>query len=334
MRQSPLRLGRQGEQSTEFGIDVETKEGGWVAKTALALRFDAAPGHLLRRAQQVQTEVWCSTVGTEVTGPQYATLVAVASWPKVDQKRAAQLASLDKSTIAGVVARLEEKGWITRTADPQDARRRLLVLTDHAKAGMPALSVAAQCVTAKLLDPLPSVRHDAFVELLQAVAYGPRGKAPSQAPNRGGDILELKNTPGYLIRRAQQVHLSIWNDVFGRELTAPQYAVLAATAGRDPVDQARIGARASLDSSSVADIVTRLAAKGWLTRRRDPSDRRRMLIELTSPAVIAMRHLTRSADEVQKLLLKGLNEVQASDFIDMMQRVARIHEDALLTAAS
>jgi DNA-binding MarR family transcriptional regulator len=302
----------------------------------VALPFAEAPGHLLRRAQQVHTEIWSSTVGADVTGPQYATLVAVAGWPRVDQKMAAELASLDKSTIAGVVARLEKKGWLTRSTHPDDARRRLLVLTDRAHADLPALTDAARKVQRQLLEPLPDERRDYFIELLQVVAFGSRGGVLSPAPIHRTDVLEMASTPGYLIRRAQQVHFAIWNEVFAGELTGPQYAVLAATAGRRSIDQVWIGARASLDSSSVADIVVRLADKGWLRRRRDSDDRRRMLIELTPPAVTAMRHLTRSAALVQQRLLEGLDPTRATDFVEMMQRVARMDEaeGAGSTAAS
>jgi len=34
-----------------------------------------------------------------------------------------------------------------------------------------------------------------------------------------------------LIRRAQQVHATIWSTVFGGDLTGPQYAVMLAVAG-------------------------------------------------------------------------------------------------------
>jgi DNA-binding MarR family transcriptional regulator len=307
-----------------------------VANGPVALRFATAAGHLIRRAQQVHTELWAATVGSALTGPQYATLVAVAGWPDVDQKRAAELASLDKSTTAGVVSRLEKKGWLTRRAHPQDARRRLLVLTDRAHSDLPALTAAAGRVQELLMEPLGPQHRERFVELLQTVAFGSRRDVLAAAPIHRDKVLEMSTTPGYLIRRAQQVHFAIWNAILAGDLTSPQYAVLTAAANSPSVDQALIGAQASLDSSSVADIVARLADKGWLTRSRDPLDRRRMLVDLTQPAVAAMRHLTRSVEQVQHELLKGLSAEQATDFVAMMQRVARIRNEDMseLSAAS
>ena len=72
---------------------------------------------------------------------------------------------------------------------------------------------------------------------------------------------------GFLIRVSQQVHYSLWNasdDVSG--LTSPQFAVLHALAHQQPLDQTELGERASLDRSTLANIVTRLSARGFVAR--------------------------------------------------------------------
>jgi len=263
-------------------------------------------------------------VAQDVTGPQYATLVAIAGWPEVDQRRAGELASLDKSTVAGVVRRLEQKGWIDRRPDPHDARRRLLVLSDCAKEQMPSLTAAAAQVQSFLLDPVPEEQRASLIGLLQRVAFRDEEGMLGLAPEHEIDALEMVSTPGYLIRRAQQVHALLWNEILAGDLTSSQYAVLAATAAVDSIDQASIGTRASLDSSTVADVVARLTDKGWLTRDRDPVDRRRFSVSLTGPAVAAMRHLTGSVERVQDHLLARLDRGERAQFVELMQRVARI----------
>jgi DNA-binding MarR family transcriptional regulator len=293
------------------------------------IRFDDAPGHLLRRAQQIHTEMWSREVGDVVTGPQYATLVAIAGWENLDQKKAGELASLDKSTVGGVVKRLESKGWVTRATSPLDARRRILLLTDDARESLPAISAAAEQVQRGLLRPLTSDEAGQLVTLLHSVAFAFEDKKSiGPAPVSAGPMLELDTTPGYLIRRAQQVHAALWTSVFGGDLTSPQYAVLAAAAAAERIDQSQIGSRASLDSSSVADIVTRLEARGWLTRRKDEVDGRRMIVELTLPATTAIRHLTRSVRDVQHRLLSPLSDSDAASFMALMQRVVNVEEDA------
>ena len=139
-------------------------------------------------------------------------------------------------------------------------------------------------------------------------------------------MVQLAASPGYLIRRAQQVHATIWSNVFGGDLTGPQYAVLLAVADGGSIDQALIGARASLDSSTVADVVARLADRGSLVRAPIPIDRRRMLVRLTQPAIAAMPQLGRSAQHVQDELLGGLSANAVREFIDWLRRVARVSE--------
>lgn len=287
----------------------------------LVLRFDDAPGHLLRRAQQIHTDAWNREVTDDITGPQYATLAAIAGWQEVDQKKAGELASLDKSTVGGVVRRLESKGWIARTINPRDGRSRLLELTERAQEGLPSVTAAAARVQDFLLSPLTPEQRPQFVSLLQKVAFAGTTRVTS-APSHDHPVLEMNRTPGYLIRRAQQVHFAVWTSEFGTDLTSTQYAVLVAAAGSEPVDQSQIGTRASLDSSSVADIVTRLEARGWLTRSRDRIDGRRMLVELTLPATTAIRHLTRSVGHVQQQLLEPLTSHEVHVFMELMQRVA------------
>jgi len=314
MRALPCRAGSRG------------AEGFKVADRVAAPRFETAPGHLLRRAQQVHTDLWSTIVGPELTGPQYGTLVAVAGWPEVDQKRAGELISLDKSTTAGVVARLEKKGWLTRRPHPRDGRRRLLTLTDRARANLPVWTSAAAQVQQDLLEPLDVDQAQEFIRQLQLVVFHSETEALSEAPIRTEPVVQLAGSPGYLIRRAQQVHATIWSTVFGGDLTGPQYAVMLAVANGESIDQALIGARASLDSSSVTDIVARLAEKGWLVRARDPVDRRRMRVRLTQPAMTAMPHLSRSAQHVQDELLRGLSADGPDEFIDRLRRVARVNE--------
>ncbi|MGF0313306.1 MarR family winged helix-turn-helix transcriptional regulator [Rhodococcus sp. IEGM1428] len=300
------------------------------------VRFDDAPGHLLRRAQQIHTDLWSKEVGDVLTGPQYATLVAIAGWENLDQKKAGELASLDKSTVGGVVKRLESKGWVTRATSPLDARRRILLLTDYARRELPSISSAAERVQRSLLRPLTSDDAHKLVTLLHAVAFAFEDeKSIGTARFTAGPMLELDTTPGYLIRRAQQVHAALWTSVFAGDLTSPQYAVLAVAAVAERVDQSQIGNRASLDSSSVADIVTRLEARGWLTRRKDDVDGRRMIVELTLPATTAIRHLTTSVRDVQQRLLSPLSDKDASVFMTLMQRVVNVDcaSDGLVTTA-
>jgi len=90
----------------------------------------AAPGYVARRLYQAYLAAWVRTVDATLTGPQFAVLTAVHSYPGVDQGSLASSVALDRSTMADIVRRLEDRGLIVRASDAKDGRRKLLHLTD------------------------------------------------------------------------------------------------------------------------------------------------------------------------------------------------------------
>lgn len=280
----------------------------------------SAPGHLLRRAQQVHTDVWRQTV-PQVTGPQYAVLVAVAGWEDTDQKTAGDVASLDKATAAGVVGRLCAAGWLVRREDPTDRRRRILGLTEQSHDALPGVTRAAAAVQDVLLSRLQLADRERFIVMLDAVARIDETLARDQVPD--GRTLVMRRSPGYLLRRAQQLHAADWATKV-RDLTGPQYAVLAAVLTADVANQGEISVRASLDASSTGDVVVRLLQQGWLEQVTNVRDQRQRPVRVTVPAMTALRLLKPSVQDVQERLVAPLCPADRSSFIAFLQLVADV----------
>ena|ERR1700722_11022465 len=146
-----------------------------------------APGHLLRRAQQVHAAVFAEVVSeAQLTTPQFAVLAALRSSPEIDQVRLSQRLAIDRSTIADIANRLEERGIIRRRRDSQDGRRNLLSLT---AAGLAVYDLAAPQVIEvgqRLLAPLSEKDRKTFLECLTSVivAYDPFFDEGPDARNR------------------------------------------------------------------------------------------------------------------------------------------------------
>jgi DNA-binding MarR family transcriptional regulator len=285
------------------------------------LELARTPGHLIRRAQRVHNVLWVVHVGTEPTGPQFAVLSSVARRPGSDQKTLGRLASLDKSSTTDVVGRLSRHGWLTAAPDEDDRRRKVLHLSTPARAALQALTGKALDVQRELLAPIAESDRAWFVESLSALAY--EGDPPgSSTPRPGGLGLELSLTPGHLIRRAQQAYTARWSRAFGGRLTGPQYAVLCAVARHQPLDQLSLGEAASLDKSSTAEVVERLALQGLLSAVADPADRRRKALRLSERAVAELPALTDAAREVQSQLMDLLTPDARTPFLDLLAAVA------------
>jgi DNA-binding MarR family transcriptional regulator len=66
-----------------------------------------------------------------VTGPQRLVLRIVGQSPGISAGEIAETLDLHRSTLTGILARLQERGMLVRTGDPADRRRATFRLTAH-----------------------------------------------------------------------------------------------------------------------------------------------------------------------------------------------------------
>lgn len=139
---------------------------------------------------------------------------------------------------------------------------------------------------------------------------------------------------GRLVRRAQQVHTRLWGELVSPEVTSPQFAVLLALDSEPEADQRTIGERASLDRSTVADVVDRMVRRGYLERRRDPVDQRRNLLRLSPSGRGLLDELMERSRKMNQLLLESLEEPEREEFLRLLQKfVALIESDVPLESS-
>lgn len=79
-------------------------------------------------------------------------------------------------------------------------------------------------------------------------------------------------------------------------LTYPQYLVLLVLWEAQPQTVGALGERLHLDSGTLTPLLKRMEAARLVTRRRDPADERRVLIDLTAKGV-ALREQARHVPE-------------------------------------
>lgn len=139
--------------------------------------FKQAPGHLIRRAQQVAYAVFMEeTASFDVTPVQFAILNALMDTPGVDQVTLANQVALDAATSGSVIGRLESKGWVRREADVQDRRRRLLWVTAEGEQAVQSMKRAVARVQTKILSPLSENERVLFMTLLGKLVSGHEDK--------------------------------------------------------------------------------------------------------------------------------------------------------------
>lgn len=134
----------------------------------LAFDLNQAPGHLIRRMHQIAVAAFAREVGEAgITPVQFGLLHVLAASPGLDQITLAKRVALDAATSGSVISRLEAKGWIVRTADARDRRRKLLQITPAGEQMLAAVNAAVTRAQSLMLAPLPSTEQAQLMGLLQ-----------------------------------------------------------------------------------------------------------------------------------------------------------------------
>ncbi len=287
--------------------------------------LERAPGHLIRVAQQVHWALWDREMHGDLTSVQYAMLLVLASEPGVDQRTLGERLSTDKSTTATVARRLGAAGLLRRLPDGRDRRRKSLELTPEGLRVYQGSASSVLRVQEQLLAPLEPQQRYRLLELLRVVAYGSWASPQIMTVELpGAEPMRLEAAPGHLIRRAQQVHWRLWNNLVGRAITSPQYSVLLVMHEAVQLDQTTLGRRASLDKSTAADVVGRLANRKLLRCSRHYPDGRRNLVSATELGMTLVEDAAPAVHQVQRELFGMLAPAQQRDFLKLMAIVSGV----------
>jgi len=129
---------------------------------------------------------------------------------------------------------------------------------------------------------------------------------------------------GFLIRRAQQTHVAVWQQEVSASVSSVQYGVLAVLARRPGASQRELGDELDLDRSTVADLVSRLQRRGLLQRERHDGDRRRNTVELTDAGREQVEELRPRVEAVEHVLTDGLSPEDRRELRSLLMRVLSV----------
>jgi DNA-binding MarR family transcriptional regulator len=147
--------------------------------------YEDMPGHLARRFQQIAVAVFqaeMGAVGADITPVQYATLAAIRAHPGTDQTTLAGIVALDRTTITGVVDRLEAKSLILRDMNDRDRRAKHLAVTEKGKALLATLEPHVDAAQRLITRGLTPNEESDLIRLLRKVIDA--GNDLSRAPQR------------------------------------------------------------------------------------------------------------------------------------------------------
>jgi DNA-binding MarR family transcriptional regulator len=138
-----------------------------------SFNFSEAPGHLIRRAQQLAVSIFMEeTAGFDVTPVQFAILNALIDDPGEDQITLSGRVAFDPATSGSVIGRLEAKGWVKREADPRDKRRKLLWTTPEGEQVALQMKRAVSRAQQRIVSPLDAQEREQLAALLAKLVAG------------------------------------------------------------------------------------------------------------------------------------------------------------------
>jgi DNA-binding MarR family transcriptional regulator len=139
--------------------------------------------------------------------------------------------------------------------------------------------------------------------------------------------LDVATAPGHLIRRAQQIAVSIFADsLAASDITPVQFAILNALSETPDIDQVTLSKRVAFDPATSGSVIGRLEAKGWLARQAHATDRRRKLLVVTPAGLQALAGMQTAVADVQSQILAPLNADEQKQFVDLLARLVAGHE--------
>jgi MarR family transcriptional regulator, temperature-dependent positive regulator of motility len=122
-------------------------------------RFADSASHLLHRAEQLSSDRFAQLAGEGgLTLRQFAVLAALSETPGLSQSELVRATSIDRSTLADIVARLVKRELIIRTPSPTDARAYSVRMTNEGEAAFAASVTHARAADAAILDLLPRTK--------------------------------------------------------------------------------------------------------------------------------------------------------------------------------
>ena len=129
--------------------------------------LQSEPGYLFRRMQQIAAAIFSEECAQfDLTCLQYSALARIRERPGIDVTRLSEIMDFDRSTLGGVMERLELKGYVRRRATLEDKRIKLLEVTKQGRALLDEMQPYVERAQRRILDGLRSEEQKALLKLL------------------------------------------------------------------------------------------------------------------------------------------------------------------------
>ena len=135
-------------------------------------------------------------------------------------------------------------------------------------------------------------------------------------------VVVLDEQAGHLLRLAHRRASAIFlSELSGVGLTPAQFFAMARLHEMGEVSQNHLGRLVAMDPATIQGVVRRLIGRGFLKRKPDPKDKRRMIPRLTPKGRRVVTRLLDNARRVDATILAPLAPKERVQFLNLLKRL-------------
>ncbi len=147
-----------------------------------------------------------------------------------------------------------------------------------------------------------------------------RARNAANTPSENSYVLESQI--GFLLRKANQRHRSIFSTRVDNSIAPSQFSTLAKLYELGPLSQNHLGRLIALDSATIKGVVNRLVQAGYVTSEKSKDDARLRIIDLTSEGRSHIEALLPLAAEITDITLAPLSDRESATLHRLLNKIA------------
>lgn len=155
-----------------------------------------------------------------------------------------------------------------------------------------------------------------------AMPISPSDRAPITESDDRPQAYSVSAQVGFLLRKAQQRHVSIFTSHIQQDLTPMQFAVLAKLQETGACSQNSLGRRTAMDVATIKGVVARLDERKLVCKLASSADRRKLLIDLTPEGRRVLDRAIPRAIDVSAMTLAPLSREEQTIFMRLLAKLS------------
>jgi DNA-binding MarR family transcriptional regulator len=146
--------------------------------------------------------------------------------------------------------------------------------------------------------------------------------SPEKNLRADSDAYKLDEQIGFLLRKANQRHRTIFSKLIQEPLAPTQFATLVRLYFDGPTSQNTLGRRTAMDSATMTGVITRLLQRELVTRSIAPEDDRLSIIELTDSGRNLISETIPNGIRITQETLAPLTEAEIKTLTRLLKKIS------------